>query len=224
MSPAFSNSIIVDSFKKTEIINSNSSEDPMTEQNQQLQQEQPMSLPHPIHPFQESQQDVQQQQQQYVEQQQQQPEESVDLQQTGQPTFVALPEQSADMAPQMPNATPNAQPPTYHQNQIHHLQMNGGVLPSRQTVEYDASGPVGVVDAFLLSVLRTPKDRAFLLKSDADLEQFILDPSRTRIEYPPMNSYQRLIVHRLAQYFGLAHIVDKTKTAVIVFKTPQTIM
>jgi predicted ATPase len=33
-----------------------------------------------------------------------------------------------------------------------------------------------------------------------------------------MNSYQRLILHRIAEYFGLAHIVDKNKVAVIIFK------
>ena len=39
-----------------------------------------------------------------------------------------------------------------------------------------------------------------------------------QIAYPPMNSYQRLILHRIAEHFGLAHIVDKQKVAVIIFK------
>lgn len=48
--------------------------------------------------------------------------------------------------------------------------------------------------------------------------------SRTRLEFPPMNSYQRLIVHRVAQYFKLSHVVDTSGKAVVLYKSAETQM
>lgn len=39
-----------------------------------------------------------------------------------------------------------------------------------------------------------------------------------------MNSYQRLIVHRAAQYFKLSHVVDSTKKAIVLYKAEDTEM
>ncbi len=39
-----------------------------------------------------------------------------------------------------------------------------------------------------------------------------------------MNSYHRLIIHRVAQYFKLAHVVDSSRSVVILFKTQETEM
>ncbi|ORX89478.1 hypothetical protein K493DRAFT_233332 [Basidiobolus meristosporus CBS 931.73] len=80
------------------------------------------------------------------------------------------------------------------------------------------------LDGFLLAALKSPKDRLLLLKLDQEMERFINDPSRNRLEFPQMNAYQRLIVHRVAQYFKLSHVVDSSKKAVILYKSPETEM
>ncbi|CAG8541257.1 10788_t:CDS:2, partial [Diversispora eburnea] len=79
------------------------------------------------------------------------------------------------------------------------------------------------LDGFLLAALKNPKDRLFLLKLDREMERFIND-NHTRLEFPPMNSYQRLIVHRVAQYFKLSHVVDNSGKAVILYKSPETLI
>ncbi|CAG8450738.1 5772_t:CDS:2 [Funneliformis caledonium] len=78
------------------------------------------------------------------------------------------------------------------------------------------------LDGFLLAALKNPKDRLFLLKLDREMERFIKEKNRTRLEFPPMNSYQRLIVHRVAQYFKLSHVVDTSGKAVVLYKSAET--
>lgn len=45
---------------------------------------------------------------------------------------------------------------------------------------------------------------------------------RTHHKFPPMSSYQRMLVHRCAAFFGLEHNVDQAGTAVIVNRTRNT--
>ncbi|CAB4379057.1 unnamed protein product [Rhizophagus irregularis] len=78
------------------------------------------------------------------------------------------------------------------------------------------------LDGFLLAALKNQKDRLFLLKLDQEMERFIKEKNRTRLEFPPMNSYQRLIVHRVAQYFKLSHVVDTSGKAVVLYKSAET--
>ncbi|CAH1757448.1 11896_t:CDS:10, partial [Entrophospora sp. SA101] len=78
------------------------------------------------------------------------------------------------------------------------------------------------LDGFLLAALKSPKDRLFLLKLDQEMERFIIDENRSRLEFPPMNSYQRLIIHRVAQYFKLSHVVDTSGKAVVLYKSIET--
>ncbi|KAI9292511.1 hypothetical protein K502DRAFT_319723 [Neoconidiobolus thromboides FSU 785] len=76
------------------------------------------------------------------------------------------------------------------------------------------------IDGFLLSAIKIPKDRLFLLKLDKELEAFILDERyRTELEFPQMNSYQRRVIHRIADYFKLEHNLDKIKKTMILNKT-----
>ena len=45
------------------------------------------------------------------------------------------------------------------------------------------------------------------------------------LHYPPMTSYHRMIVHRVAAYFGMDHNVDQqTGKSVIINKTVNTRM
>eukprot|EP01094_Clydonella_sp_ATCC50884_P024007 TRINITY_DN590_c0_g1_i1.p1 TRINITY_DN590_c0_g1~~TRINITY_DN590_c0_g1_i1.p1 ORF type:complete len:622 (+),score=77.61 TRINITY_DN590_c0_g1_i1:166-2031(+) len=81
------------------------------------------------------------------------------------------------------------------------------------------------IDDLLLRALSVPKDRSLILKLDKELERFMKDKSASRLEFPPMTSYQRLIVHRVADCFLLQHIaVDKEpgKRGVALVKLPSS--
>lgn len=45
---------------------------------------------------------------------------------------------------------------------------------------------------------------------------------RTFIKFPPMSSYNRMLVHRTAAYFGMDHNVDSTQQCVIASVTKDT--
>lgn len=45
-----------------------------------------------------------------------------------------------------------------------------------------------------------------------------------RRKFPPMTSYHRMLLHRVAAYFGLDHNVDQTGKCVIINKTSNTRM
>eukprot|EP01117_Protostelium_nocturnum_P013551 TRINITY_DN5063_c0_g2_i2.p1 TRINITY_DN5063_c0_g2~~TRINITY_DN5063_c0_g2_i2.p1 ORF type:complete len:867 (-),score=327.89 TRINITY_DN5063_c0_g2_i2:39-2639(-) len=81
------------------------------------------------------------------------------------------------------------------------------------------------IDQFLMNALANPRDRLTILKLDSDLEKFIQNPKQTRLQFPSQSSYQRLIIHRVAQYFQLEHIVSEHepgKRSVVLQKTPNS--
>lgn len=83
------------------------------------------------------------------------------------------------------------------------------------------------MDSFLLTALSNFRDRLTLLKLEKELTDFINDSKRQRIDFPAMSAYQRLIVHRVASYFHLDHIVQEKepgKRSIILFKTNQSKM
>ncbi|KAL3837453.1 hypothetical protein ACJMK2_022811 [Sinanodonta woodiana] len=69
---------------------------------------------------------------------------------------------------------------------------------------------------------KTSKDRSMLLKLETDLTKFIREPKHHYLKFPPMSSYDRMLVHRIAAFFGLDHNVDQTGKCVIVNKTANT--
>ena len=48
--------------------------------------------------------------------------------------------------------------------------------------------------------------------------------SQERHKFPQMSSYHRMLVHRVAAFFGLEHNVDESGKAVIVNRSPSTRM
>ncbi|KAG2211163.1 hypothetical protein INT47_006282 [Mucor saturninus] len=74
-------------------------------------------------------------------------------------------------------------------------------------------------DEFIIDLLRKPQQRLFLLKLELEIEAFIKDEQKLRLDLPGMNSYQRLIVHKLAPYYKLNHYHDAMRKAVYVCKT-----
>ncbi|CAF1564356.1 unnamed protein product [Rotaria magnacalcarata] len=78
-------------------------------------------------------------------------------------------------------------------------------------------------ESFIATTLRNnPKDRTLLLTLEAVFQQFIQDDEQKSHQFQAMNSYERMIVHRVAAFFGLDHNVDKNGQAVVVTKTPNT--
>ncbi|CAG8559444.1 12784_t:CDS:2, partial [Ambispora gerdemannii] len=104
---------------------------------------------------------------------------------------------------------------------------SNGESPTEESVDLGEIDAATGLDNFLLTALKNPKDRLFLLKLDQDMANkyllhFVSPSSRLRLEFPQMNSYQRLIVHRVAQYFKLSHVVDSSGKAVVLYKSAET--
>jgi len=91
-----------------------------------------------------------------------------------------------------------------------------------------------VVDSFLLSALASQRERMLILKLDRELEHFVQNTAVSRLQFPPMSSYNRMIIHKMAQHFKLEHnVVDiaspsfpapntQQKRAVVLFKTSES--
>ncbi|XP_032233792.2 cAMP-regulated phosphoprotein 21 isoform X1 [Nematostella vectensis] len=79
------------------------------------------------------------------------------------------------------------------------------------------------LNEFIIKTLKNPRDRKFVMKLEHDFLNFIQDPLTIYINYPPMTSYHRMIVHRVAAYFGMDHNVDQqTGKSVIINKSVTT--
>ncbi|XP_032817843.2 R3H domain-containing protein 1-like isoform X1 [Petromyzon marinus] len=96
------------------------------------------------------------------------------------------------------------------------------VLSRDSSQDYTDSTGVDVHE-FLVNTLRNnPRDRMMLLKMEQELTDFVQDNKQHYRKFPPMTSYHRMLVHRVAAYFGMDHNVDQTGKAVVVNKTPST--
>nr|XP_032525072.1 uncharacterized protein LOC116776081 isoform X2 [Danaus plexippus plexippus] len=83
----------------------------------------------------------------------------------------------------------------------------------------DLSGPELV--AFIKETLnKNPRDRATLLRIEKELHGLVTDNSRCIVRFPVMTSYGRMLVHRCAALFQLAHHLDHSnKNSVLVSKS-----
>ncbi|VTJ60563.1 Hypothetical predicted protein [Marmota monax] len=61
-----------------------------------------------------------------------------------------------------------------------------------------------------------------LLKLEQEILEFINDNNNQFKKFPQMTSYHRMLLHRVAAYFGMDHNVDQTGKAVIINKTSNT--
>ncbi|XP_062303656.1 R3H domain-containing protein 1 isoform X13 [Osmerus eperlanus] len=76
---------------------------------------------------------------------------------------------------------------------------------------------------FLVNTLKNnPRDRMMLLKLEQDILDFINNNESQKRKFPPMTSYHRMLLHRVAAYFGMDHNVDPTGKSVIINKTSNT--
>ncbi|XP_051908351.1 R3H domain-containing protein 1 isoform X4 [Hippocampus zosterae] len=76
---------------------------------------------------------------------------------------------------------------------------------------------------FLVNTLKSnPRDRIMLLKLEQDILDFISNNESQKRTFPPMTSYHRMLLHRVAAYFGMDHNVDLTGKSVVINKTTST--
>ncbi|KAJ1845199.1 hypothetical protein LPJ70_002612 [Coemansia sp. RSA 2708] len=84
-----------------------------------------------------------------------------------------------------------------------------------EPAELQPSGPAVVtqersvpVDPILATALRSsPDDRQFILEAERLVWQFLAHPRTKRLALPKQNSYRRLLLHKLAEYYALNHVV-----------------
>ncbi|XP_063262436.1 cAMP-regulated phosphoprotein 21 isoform X12 [Prinia subflava] len=90
--------------------------------------------------------------------------------------------------------------------------------------EYTDSTGIDLHEFLINTLKNNPRDRMILLKMEQEIIDFISDNNNHYKKFPQMSSYQRMLVHRVAAYFGMDHNVDQTGKSVIINKTSNTRM
>ncbi|KAH7488608.1 hypothetical protein PRIC1_007278 [Phytophthora ramorum] len=112
---------------------------------------------------------------------------------------------------------------------------DGGNYPQQQ--QFSVNAPVGTatasahgpLDPVLVAGLENARERLTLLKFEDQIVRFLKNAREPHLNFPPLSSYHRLIVHRLAQRCGLEHQTaeynpyeNSSARVVTLFKTPQS--
>ncbi|XP_029141309.1 cAMP-regulated phosphoprotein 21 [Protobothrops mucrosquamatus] len=93
------------------------------------------------------------------------------------------------------------------------------ILSKDCSQEYTDSTGIDLHEFLVNTLKNNPRDRMILLKMEQEIIDFISDESNHYKKFPQMSSYQRMLVHRVAAYFGMDHNVDQTGKSVIINKT-----
>uniref|UniRef100_A0A286XJS7 R3H domain containing 1 n=1 Tax=Cavia porcellus TaxID=10141 RepID=A0A286XJS7_CAVPO len=93
---------------------------------------------------------------------------------------------------------------------------------SDSSQEYTDSTGIDLHEFLVNTLKNNPRDRMMLLKLEQEILDFIGNNESPRKKFPPMTSYHRMLLHRVAAYFGLDHNVDQSGKSVIVNKTSNT--
>ncbi|XP_062861529.1 R3H domain-containing protein 1-like isoform X2 [Trichomycterus rosablanca] len=100
--------------------------------------------------------------------------------------------------------------------------MQRKMLSRDSSQEYTDSTGIDLHEFLVNTLKNNPRDRMMLLKLEQDILDFISNNESHRRKFPPMTSYHRMLLHRVAAYFGLDHNVDQTGKCVIINKTSNT--
>ncbi|XP_034951813.1 protein encore isoform X2 [Chelonus insularis] len=84
---------------------------------------------------------------------------------------------------------------------------------------YTDSTGIDLEQFIAVTINRNQKDRSILLKIERELIEFAKDRQKVCHKFPNMSSYNRMLVHRVAAYFGMEHNVDQSGLSVIVTRT-----
>ncbi|XP_065527377.1 R3H domain-containing protein 1 isoform X3 [Lathamus discolor] len=96
------------------------------------------------------------------------------------------------------------------------------MLSRDSSQEYTDSTGIDLHEFLVNTLKNNPRDRMTLLKLEQEILDFIGNNEVPRKKFPPMTSYHRMLLHRVAAYFGLEHNVDQSGKSVIVNKTSNT--
>ncbi|KAF6098560.1 cAMP regulated phosphoprotein 21 [Phyllostomus discolor] len=96
------------------------------------------------------------------------------------------------------------------------------MLSKDYSQEYTDSTGIDLHEFLINTLKNNSRDRMILLKMEQEIIDFIGDNNNHYKKFPQMSSYQRMLVHRVAAYFGLDHNVDQTGKSVIINKTSST--
>ncbi|XP_068584540.1 cAMP-regulated phosphoprotein 21 isoform X1 [Cebidichthys violaceus] len=94
-------------------------------------------------------------------------------------------------------------------------------LSKESSVEYTDSTGIDLHQFIVDTLNSNPRDRMMLLKLEQDMIDFITSDSPFK-KFAHMSSYHRMLVHRVAAYFGMEHNVDQTGKSVIINRTSST--
>ncbi|XP_018553050.1 cAMP-regulated phosphoprotein 21 isoform X3 [Lates calcarifer] len=94
-------------------------------------------------------------------------------------------------------------------------------LSKESSVEYTDSTGIDLHQFIIDTLNSNPRDRMMLIKLEQDMIDFITSNSPFK-KFPHMSSYHRMLVHRVAAYFGMEHNVDQTGKSVIINRTSNT--
>eukprot|EP00066_Takifugu_rubripes_P017985 XP_011607251.1 PREDICTED: cAMP-regulated phosphoprotein 21-like [Takifugu rubripes] len=94
-------------------------------------------------------------------------------------------------------------------------------LSKESSLEYTDSTGIDLHQFMVDTLNSNPRDRMTLLKLEQDMIDFITSNSPFK-KFPQMSSYHRMLVHRVAAYFGMEHNVDQTGKSVIINRTSST--
>lgn len=96
------------------------------------------------------------------------------------------------------------------------------MLSRDSSQEYTDSTGIDLHEFLVNTLKNNPRDRMMLLKLEQEILEFISDDNNQYKKFPQMTSYHRMLLHRVAAYFGMDHNVDQTGKAVIINKTINT--
>ncbi|XP_019335984.1 R3H domain-containing protein 1 isoform X8 [Alligator mississippiensis] len=96
------------------------------------------------------------------------------------------------------------------------------MLSRDSSQEYTDSTGIDLHEFLVNTLKNNPRDRMMLLKLEQEILDFIGNNEIPRKKFPPMTSYHRMLLHRVAAYFGLEHNVDQSGKSVIINKTSST--
>ncbi|KAH8366222.1 hypothetical protein KR093_010382 [Drosophila rubida] len=101
---------------------------------------------------------------------------------------------------------------------------SGFISRENSSEQYTDFGGTDLLTFFRDTLNKNPKDRNILLKIEKDLMEFVQDKSRgCEYRFPATSSYNRMLIHRTAAFFGMDHNVDSdTQQCVIVAVTKGT--
>jgi hypothetical protein len=73
------------------------------------------------------------------------------------------------------------------------------------------------VDPLILSALEDPKNRTFVLRLERTILTLLRVPNEHSVELERMNSFYRLLAHKVADYYGVGH-TSGTESSVLYYK------